>query len=82
MGVVLHPAQSRIFGDLMVKRKYRHIAAACARGFGKSYCAAAIGVAGATGDRETRNGPVGNPKTEVAATVSQNSPRSTWKPHS
>jgi hypothetical protein len=31
----------------MVKRKYRHIAAACARGFGKSYCLAAIGVAGA-----------------------------------
>ena len=47
MGIVLHPAQSRIFGDLMVKKKYRHIAAACARGFGKSYCAGAIGVAGA-----------------------------------
>jgi len=47
MGVVLHPAQSQIFGDLMVSKIYRHIVAVCARGFGKSYAAGAIGVAGA-----------------------------------
>lgn len=47
MGIVLHPAQSQIFGDLMVSRIHRHIAAVCARGFGKSYVGGAIAVAGA-----------------------------------
>ena len=47
MSIILHPAQSQIFGDLMVSRVYRHVVAACARGFGKSYVAAAVAVAGA-----------------------------------
>lgn len=47
MGIVLHENQSKIFGDLMVSRIYRHVVGVCARGFGKSYCGGAIGVTGA-----------------------------------